>query len=355
MVEPMWNEKIRLAKLHPARQEIVDSPARFKVLACGRRFGKTMVAVDTICDRLLDGKSTAYFAPTYRMGLEVWQEVCDRMRPVTTYLREQVWRLDVLNGGVFECWSLANNAAKTVRGRKYHYVVVDEAALFPSADVWHGAIRPLLTDYEGSALFCSTPKGRNWFWHLFLQGQSGDYEDWKSWRYPTGMNPHIKAEEIEAAGKMMPERFFRQEYEAAFLDDGGVVFRNIERVCVGMPVIYPTPAAINLTPRPPLHFVERGSLGRGAAYPDPDTWRGESEWRERVGYEGDDRYDPTPDPSPNIGRGEDVGGYGVGSVCFGVDWGKDNDFTCVSVMTRDGKQVFWNGSSRSGGRCSAGG
>jgi hypothetical protein len=29
----------------------------------------------------------------------------------------------------------------------------------------------------------------------------------------------------------------------------------------------------------------------------------------------------------------------MGTVCFGVDWGKDNDFTCVSVMTRDGRQV----------------
>ena len=24
---------------------------------------------------------------------------------------------------------------------------------------------------------------------------------------------------------------------------------------------------------------------------------------------------------------------------FGVDWGKDNDFTCVSVMTREGRQI----------------
>ena len=31
----------------------------------------------------------------------------------------------------------------------------------------------------------------------------------------------------------MPERFYKQEYEAVFLDDGGVVFRNVERVCRG--------------------------------------------------------------------------------------------------------------------------
>lgn len=130
MDEPKRELKVRLATLHPAQEEIVKSPARFKVLACGRRFGKTTIAIDTICVNLLAGRSTAYFAPTYRMGLEVWQAVCKVMRPVTTYLREHVWRLEVLKGGVFECWSLANNAAETVRGRNYHYVVVDEAALF---------------------------------------------------------------------------------------------------------------------------------------------------------------------------------------------------------------------------------
>jgi hypothetical protein len=41
--------EIHLSKLHAAQQEIIDHPARFKVLACGRRFGKTTVAIDMLC------------------------------------------------------------------------------------------------------------------------------------------------------------------------------------------------------------------------------------------------------------------------------------------------------------------
>lgn len=263
--------KIKLAKLHPAQQEILDSAARFKVLACGRRFGKTAVAIDVLCNTLLDGKSAAYFAPTFRMGSEVWRELSKILRPIIRYATEEDWRMELYTGGVFEGWSLAQGSGELVRGRKYHTVVVDEAALLNSGEVWHGAIRPLLTDYEGNALFASTPKGRNWLWQLYQHGQSEEYPDWQSWRFPTTANPYIKAAEVEAAKREMPERFFKQEYLAEFLDDGGVVFRNIDKVCI--------------------HQANR--------------------WAQ-----AGERY------------------------FFGVDWGKDNDYTAISVMTRDGKQVW---------------
>lgn len=262
--------QVRLGKRHEAQQEIIVHPARFKVLACGRRFGKTATAIDVLCRMLLDGKSAAYFAPTFRMGNEVWRELREILHPVIAHARESDWRLELYTGGVFEGWSLAQGAGEMVRGRKYHYVVMDEAALFDSADVWHGAIRPLLTDYAGGALFCSTPKGRNWFWQLFQQGQNPDMADWQSWQFPTRANPFIRAEEVDAAKQGMPERFFRQEYEAVFLDDGGVVFRDVDRVCSG----------------------------------NPQAWT----------------------------AGE--------SYYFGVDWGKDNDYTCVSVMNQLGRQVW---------------
>jgi hypothetical protein len=270
-------KKLQFAALHPGQQVIVESGARFKVLACGRRFGKTTIAVEVICNRVIEGESVAYFAPTFRMAADVWREVKARLYPLTKDVREHEWRLETRMGGVFECWSLANQAAETVRGRMYHYVVMDEAALFESGDVWQAAIRPLLTDTSGGALFCSTPRGRNWFWHLYQQGMSEDYPDWEAWRFPTSISPYIKVEEIEAARWELPERVFQQEYEAMFHDDGGAVFRNVEGVCTVIPA------------GSPLHAHAAG---------------------------------------------------GEATYYFGVDWGKDRDFTCVSVMTHEGKQVW---------------
>jgi Terminase RNaseH-like domain len=261
---------VDLSILYKAQQMIADSKARFKVLACGRRFGKTKVAMDALATRLLDGQQVAYFAPTFRMGAEVWREMKTLLSPVVKTITEHEWRMELHTGGVLECWSLANQAAETVRGRTYHYVVVDEAALLESAAIWQGAIRPLLTDFRGGALFASTPRGRNWFWQLYLNGQDAGMPEWESWRLPTTANPSIPLEEVAAARRDIPERYFQQEYEATFLDDGGAVFRQIEPVCSGVP-------------------------------------------REA---EAGERY------------------------VFGVDWGKEHDFTAISVMNRAGEQVW---------------
>ncbi len=303
--------EIQLAALHEGQQAIVDSSARFKVLSCGRRFGKTLVALDMLTNRLLDGQHVAYFAPTYRMGAEVWRELKQNLYPLMRTMNEHEWRMELFTGGVVECWSLANQAAETVRGRKYHFVVIDEAALFESAEVWHGAIRPLLTDTEGGALFASTPRGRNWFWHLYLQGKSDSFPEWESWSLPTAANPHIKASEIAAARTGMPERFYKQEYEAVFLDDGGVVFRNVDKVCVGED----TPSLIL-----PCYY----GGGNETLTPNPSpSWRGE-------------QY---PTLTLPIVTGREPDQIRHEGCFFGVDWGKDNDFTCVSVMTREGRQI----------------
>lgn len=228
----MKDKVIRLARLFPAQGMIVKHPARFKVLACGRRFGKTAVAVDILCNHLLEGHAVAYFAPTYRMTKEVMGEMERILRPVIARTRLNDFRYDLITGGVLEFWPLGT-AGEAVRGRKYHFAVVDEAALVASGEVWHAAIRPLLTDYQGGALFASTPRGRNWFWQLFQLGQDPTQRDWMSWHYPTTANPYIQPGEVEAARTSIPERVFRQEFLAEFLDDGGAVFRGIDRVCVG--------------------------------------------------------------------------------------------------------------------------
>jgi hypothetical protein len=86
-------------------------------------------------------------------------------------------------------------------------------------------------------MFISTPKGRNWFWRLWQKGQ-GDDKDWKSWRLPTGDNPYIHPDEIEAARETLPELTFEQEYLAVFLEHEGAVFRNID-ACMDAPKTAP--------------------------------------------------------------------------------------------------------------------
>lgn len=200
---------------------------RFNVLCCGRRWGKTTIAVERLVRPALVGKRTAWFNPTYRSLSDAWRELQRVLAPVIAARNAQDHRLDLHGGGVVECWSLDNPDAG--RGRAYDVVVVDEAAVVRDlGEAWEQSIRPMLTDYKGSAWFLSTPKGTaNYFHTLYQRGQDPQDQEWASWQRPTTTNPYIAASEIEAMRGDLTDLAFAQEVEAQFVLWAGAVFRRI--------------------------------------------------------------------------------------------------------------------------------
>lgn len=213
---------------HPAQQEILDGEARFNVIACGRRFGKTRMALLRSLKPVLNGDPVAYFAPTYKMLTEFWRDAVELYKPVIIPggVNKAEHRFEVIGGGSFQMWSL--DSAETVRGRKYALALIDEAAMVADLEnAWSAVIRPTLTDYEGGADFYSTPKGLNYFYTLFVRGQDAANEEWTAWAMPTSENPFISKSEIENARLELPLDVFRQEFLAEFIQGEGAVFRNI--------------------------------------------------------------------------------------------------------------------------------
>jgi hypothetical protein len=88
-------------------------------------------------------------------------------------------------------------------------------------------ITPLLADYDGQLVKLSTPDGLNHFHDDYMRGMTADQGRYRSFRFPTSDNPHISAEYLANERATKPERIFAQEYEAAFLDRDGAVFRKI--------------------------------------------------------------------------------------------------------------------------------
>lgn len=208
---------------------MIREQARFNVLACGRRWGKTRLGIDRLIHPALQGQPVAFFAPTYKMMSDVWRELYNTVQPVTQRVSSQEHRLELITGGIIDMWSLDTPDAP--RGRKYQRVVIDEAAMVPHLqEAWQASIRPTLTDFEGDAWFTSTPKGMNFFRTVWQYGQDPARAEWASWQMPTTANPFIKASEVEAARQELPERTFAQEYLATFLDDPGGVYRGV-RAC----------------------------------------------------------------------------------------------------------------------------
>ena len=208
--------------LHPGQRAVLDSRARFRVIRAGRRFGKTLLATEWLTllpGGAIDGAPVAFFAPTYKLLLEVWSEMERTLRPVTAKANKGEMRMELITGGKIDFWTLEDPDAG--RGRKYKRIVIDEAAHARLLkDAWERAIAPTLTDYAGEAWFISTPKGINFFHDLYDRGGKPEHPDWAAFYMPTTANPFIKPAEIERFRLENPEMVFRQEYLAEFITFG---------------------------------------------------------------------------------------------------------------------------------------
>jgi phage terminase large subunit-like protein len=225
--------------LHRAQWEIIQHPARFKVAACGRRFGKTLAACGECVRRAIQGQQVWWVAPTFPISLYGWRGITRLASQVPGITIRRWLRMVEFPGGGFVQIKSADNP-DALRGEGLDFVVVDEAA-FIAEEAWTEALRPALADRQGGALFVSTPNGRNWFWHVWMRGQDPAQPDWKAFQFPTSANPYIAPAEIEEARALLPERVFRQEFLAEFLEDGGAVFRNLTACATGAPQEAPVP------------------------------------------------------------------------------------------------------------------
>ena len=60
--------RIELSEPHINQKRILDSSARFRVVMCGRRFGKSELSQIEIITNGFIGQIVAYFTPTYKLA-----------------------------------------------------------------------------------------------------------------------------------------------------------------------------------------------------------------------------------------------------------------------------------------------
>jgi hypothetical protein len=229
---------IDLPPLYTEQAQIKAEARRFNVLCIGRRAGKTYLGMHLALEAALAAAPVGWFAPNYKYLLEVWQDLTRRLRPVADKINATERRIELKNGGLIECWTL-DGTDDPGRSRKYKLAIIDEAAIAGNLKAaWEQAIRPTLTDLQGSAWFLSTPKGLNAFYDLYKLGVDPAFPSWQAWQMPSSVNPNLPEEEIEAAALELPQQVFQQEYLAQFLQNEGAVFRNVDR-CLNAPETTP--------------------------------------------------------------------------------------------------------------------
>lgn len=221
--------RIDLPNPHPAQREIIRSPARYKVVAAGRRFGKSFLGVGQAMIIAAQGGHAWWCAPSFPLTLQAWDLMKHWARQIPGVdIREAERRIMFpprdprAMPGQLQVKSADNPESLVSVG--LDFLVVDEAARIDE-EAWTMCLRPTLADRQGSALFISTPKGRSrWFYRLWREAK--EKRGWEAFQFPTSANPIIRPEEIEEARKDMPELLFRQEMLAEFVEATGYMFRR---------------------------------------------------------------------------------------------------------------------------------
>ena len=211
------------------QSEVIKNEARFRVLISGRRFGKTFLAVNELARfARFPNRKVWYVAPTYRQAKAIcWVELVHR-------LRHHNWIKEVNNSDLTV--TLRNNSRISLRGADNEnalrgvgldFLVMDEFADI-SPNAWYEVLRPTLSDTQGHALFCGTPRGfGNWGYDMYVKGQADN--EWQSFKYTTIEGMQVPKEEIDQAQDDLDERTFQQEYMASFVNYAGMIYYNFDR------------------------------------------------------------------------------------------------------------------------------
>ena len=211
------------------QKEVIDSKSRFRILVSGRRFGKTFLAINELARfARFPNKKVWYVAPTYRQAKSIcWSDLCDR-------LRQHNWINEVNNSDLTVI--LRNNSKislrgadneQSLRGVGLDFLVMDEFADIDKS-AWYEVLRPTLSDTQGHALFCGTPRGfGNWAYDMYVKGQSD--KEWESFKYTTLEGGQVPKDQITQAESDLDERTFQQEYLASFVNYAGMIYYNFDR------------------------------------------------------------------------------------------------------------------------------
>lgn len=197
---------------HPLQEEVLLSRARNKVVAAGRRAGKSQVGGHKLVPEAFRAWYELEELRSLRQRREYWivgPEYSDAEKEFRV-----IWDALTQLGFDFDHPGSYNNPQSgemRISLFSERYIVHAKSAKYPSTlvgeglsgvvfseaaklklSIWDKYIRPTLADFGGWSLFGSTPEGKNWFYDLWMLGQDpARAGEWKSWRFPSWCNPYV--------------------------------------------------------------------------------------------------------------------------------------------------------------------
>ena len=212
--------------LLPWQEEVWNDPTRFKVIAAGRRSGKSRYAAYRLLVEALQCNRgyVFYVAPTQAQARDImWKVLQEIGKDVIESCHINNLHINLINGATIAL--KGGDRPDTMRGVSLRFVVIDEYAQIKPF-IWEEILYPALTDQKGDAVFIGTPEGRNHFYDIYEFANSDRDPDWKAWHFTSYDNPILDPKEIDKAKGSMSSYAFRKEFMASFAAQGSDIFKE---------------------------------------------------------------------------------------------------------------------------------
>jgi len=221
---------------HQTQKIVASDTTRFRVVNCGRQWGKTFLSVWEMisCAFAKSDRRVGYFATTHGQAREIaWSLLKKHAAPILadtpneTRLELKVYTQDK---GISEIVLKGWESVETARGTQFDLLVLDEVAKMRNFDEgWQAVLMATLAFRQGKALFISTPYGYNHFHRLYLKGENNS-KDWSSHTFTSLDNPHLSKDYLESVRADVTPDYWNQEYMAQFTTFTGLVYREFDQL-----------------------------------------------------------------------------------------------------------------------------
>jgi phage terminase large subunit-like protein len=181
-------------RLHPAQAQVFHDPSRFKVMVCGRRFGKTQALKAEIIKEAFSKPNSViwYVAPTYKQAKRLMWEDLKKCIPASFIKKKSEVELiiDLWNGSQIALFGV--DKPDGLRGSGINLLCMDEYQDFKPR-IFDDILYPLIVDRRGRVVVAGTPKSYNLLYELYMRGfdRAWQKHGWRSWQFVTADNPFI--------------------------------------------------------------------------------------------------------------------------------------------------------------------
>ena len=206
---------------YPYQEEFLRDNSALIVACCGRQVGKTTLAAIVALHFALANNQTRILIVSagLRQSIILFNKILhltETSIPPKALLTHQTRTLIQFANGSEIVALPCGREGSTLRGQTADMAILDEANFIPGI-VIESVIRPtLITRPKSRLIMISTPWVRD---HPFYEAISKPELGFKTYNWPSSVNPLITPEKLERERNTIGEYNFNREYNAAFIDD----------------------------------------------------------------------------------------------------------------------------------------